>query len=116
MLAPDATFDQTVSGARLILHYDAGIDTFIGTVHNTTNGDLTRVRIEVHLDTGTELGPTTPTDLAAGATLDIRLPSSGESFTGWVGHAEVGSGEVEGAPPLGQPAPPSGGGEGSGEG
>ena len=116
MLALDATFDETVSGARLVLNYDAASNSFQGTVHNATTATLTRVRIEVHLDTGVELGPTNPTDLAAGATLDIRLPSSGESFTGWTGHAEVGTGEVEGAPPPGQPAPPSGGGEGSGDG
>ena len=101
-LAPDETFDTVRSGARLILNYDAGSNAFTGTVENTTNNTLTRVRIEVHLDNGTELGPTTPVDLAPGEVLSVNLPSTVEPFTGWTPHAEVGSGE--------------GGGESGGEG
>ena len=65
-LAPDETFDMVRSGARLIMSYDAASNSFKGTVENTTNNVLTRVRIEVHLSDGTELGPTTPIDLAPG--------------------------------------------------
>ena len=63
-LAPDETFDEVRSGARLILSYDAASNSFKGTVENTTEGVLDRVRIEVHLSNGVELGPTTPTDMA----------------------------------------------------
>ena len=56
-LAPDATFDSVRSGARLILNYDAARNSFNGTVENTTEGVLYRVRIEVHLSNGEELGP-----------------------------------------------------------
>ena len=103
MLAPDETFDVVRSGARLIMSYDAASNSFKGTVENTTNSVLTRVRIEVHLSNGAELGPTTPVDMAPGSVYSIVMPSTQASFTGWVPHAEVGSGEG------------SGGGEGSGE-
>ncbi len=101
MLAPDATFDMTRAGARLIMNYDPAANAFIGTVENTTSNTLTNVRIEIHLSNGAELGPTTPVDMAPGEVMNINLPSTPESFTGWTPHAEVGSGE--------------GGGEGSGE-
>ena len=93
MLAPDETFDAVRGGARLIMNYDPAGNSFSGTVANTTSGTLTRVRIEVHLDNGTELGPTTPVDLAAGEVMAVNLPSTQAPFTGWVAHAEVGSGE-----------------------
>jgi len=61
-------------------------------VENTTNGVLTRVRVEVHLSNGVELGPTTPVDLAPGETVAIDLPSTAASFDSWIAHAEVGGG------------------------
>ena len=107
MLAPDETFDMVRGGARLVLSYDAPSNSFTGTVENTTNSVLTRVRIEVHLSNGTELGPTTPVDLAPGQVLPVTLPSTQASFTGWIAHAEVGGGEGGGGE--------SGGGESGGE-
>ena len=92
-LAPDETFDMVRGGAHLILNYDAQSNEFKGTVENTTNGVLNRVRIEVHLSNGTELGPTTPVDMAPGEVMTITLPATPASFTGWIAHAEVGSGE-----------------------
>ena len=92
MLAPDETFHGVRGGARLILSYDAPSNSFKGTVKNTTNGVLDRVRIEVHLSNGTELGPTTPTDMAPGEVAPINLPATPASFTGWTAHAEVGTG------------------------
>ena len=94
-LAPDETFDMVRSGARLVLNYDAPTNAFTGTVENTTNSTLTRVRIEVHLSNGTELGPTTPVDMAPGQTLPVTLPSTQASFAGWIAHAEVGGGGGE---------------------
>ena len=91
-LALDETFDAVRSGARLILKYDAPSNSFKGTVENTTNGVLDRVRIEVHLSNGAELGPTTPTDMASGEVVAINLPATPASFTGWTAHAEVGTG------------------------
>ena len=109
-LAPNETFDMVRGGARLILGYDAASNSFKGTVENTTNGTLDRVRIEVHLSNGTELGPTTPVNMAPGQVLPITLPSTQAPFTGWVAHAEVGGGEGGGEHGSG-----SGGGESGGE-
>ena len=108
-LAPNETFDAVRGGARLILNYDAASNAFTGTVENTTSNVLTRVRIEVHLSNGAELGPTTPIDLAPGQVATVDLPSTPGSFTGWVAHAEVGSGS-EGGQQAG-----SAGAEGGGE-
>ncbi len=108
-LAPDETFDMVRSGVRLIMNYDANTNSFKGTVENTTSGVLTRVRIEVHLSNGTELGPTPPVNMAPGQTVAIDLPSTAAPFTGWVAHAEVGGGEGGGEHGTGG----SGGGEGS---
>ena len=114
MLAPDATFDMTRAGARLIMNYDPAANAFIGTVENTTNNTLTNVRIEVHLSNGTELGPTTPVDMAPGEVRNINLPSTLESFTGWTPHAEVGGGESGGEHGSGASGGESGGEHGSG--
>ncbi len=95
-LAQNETFDAIRGGARLILNYDAAGNAFTGTVENTTGNALSNVRIEVHLSNGTELGPTTPVDMAPGEVLAVNLPSTQASFTGWIAHAEVGSGAESG--------------------
>lgn len=95
-LALNETFDMVRAGARLILNYDAASNSFIGTVENTTSATLNRVRIEVHLSNGTELGPTTPTDLAPGAIMGVALPATAQPFDSWTSHAEVGSSESGG--------------------
>ena len=116
-LALDQTFDMVRAGARLIMSYDAASNAFVGTVANTTDATLTRVRIEVHLSNGIELGPTTPTDLAPGEILDVVLPASTQSFDGWTPHAEVGASEGGGESGSGEGSGEHGsGGEGSGEG
>ena len=95
-LALDETFDVVRAGARLILNYDAAGNSFVGTVENTTGNVLSQVRVEVHLSNGTELGPTNPVDLAPGQVLEINLPATEASFTGWIAHVEVG-GNAEGS-------------------
>ena len=91
------TYDEVRRGAGLILDYDEASDSFIGTVENTTDGLLERVRVEVHLSNGVELGPTTPSDLAGGATIEISLTADGNTFETWSAHPEVGAaGEHEG--------------------
>ena len=97
-LALDQRYDETRSGARLIMWYIPSRNAFFGTVENTTNQILCRVRVEVHLSDGSnaitaELGPTTPTNLAPGGQLLINLSAAGQTFDGWSPHVEVGSGE-----------------------
>ncbi|MCY4377951.1 MAG: hypothetical protein OXC31_29685, partial [Spirochaetaceae bacterium] len=75
-------------------------------------------RVEIHLSSGAELGPTPPRDLAAGASMTVRLaPPQNEAFDGWVPHAEVGpmsqSGGGEGAGGEGSGSEHGSGGEGS---
>ena len=88
--AKDEAYDHVRNGARLILAYDAKTNAFVGTVENTTNQTLSKVRVEVHLSNGVELGPTTPTDLAPGQKIDIELSSAGQDFNTWGAHPEVG--------------------------
>ena len=92
-LTKDEIFDAVRGGARLVMGYDAASNSFNGVVENTTNDPLNNVRIEVHLSNGTELGPTTPVDMRPGETYAISMPATQEPFTGWIAHAEVGSGE-----------------------
>ena len=88
--ALNETFDEVRAGARLILQYDSTANAFVGTVENTTETTLARVRVEVHLSNGIELGPTTPVNLAPGQISDINLPAGDQSFTSWSAHPEVG--------------------------
>ena len=92
-LALDEIYDTVRNGARLILRYDSASNSFVGTVENTTDNILRRVRVEVHLSNGTELGPTTPVDLAPGEVIDVTVFAAGEEFTGWTPHAEVDTGD-----------------------
>lgn len=93
LLALDETYDLVRKGARLILRYDASNSSFVGTVQNTTGSVLEKVRVEVHLSNGTELGPTTPVDLEPGESAEVSLAATEAPFTGWTPHAEVGEGE-----------------------
>ena len=64
-LALNETYDKVRNGARLILAYNAQSNSFEGTVENTTAETLKRVRVEVHLSNGKELGPTPSADCTA---------------------------------------------------
>lgn len=88
-LERDQTWDATRRGARLILTFDPGMNAFAGTVENTTGETLCAVRVEVHLSTGTELGPTRRTDLPPGASTAVELETTGEAFERWTAHPEM---------------------------
>ncbi len=88
--ALDDIYDEVRAGARLIVSYDPGSNTFTGIVENVTSGTLRRVRVEVHLSNGIELGPTTPVDLAPGEATGVALEASSEPFETWSAHPEVG--------------------------
>jgi len=92
-LALDETYDEVRNGARLILSFDGDSNSFAGTVTNTTKKTLRKVRVEVHLSNGRELGPTTPADLAPGEEIEVKLTAESRDFEGWTAHPEVGSGE-----------------------
>ena len=95
-LGKNETWDETRNGARLILAYNAATRSFKGTVQNTTSKTLSRVRVEVHLSNGAELGPTKRTDLKPGAKIPVELSAANQKFSWWTTHPEHGSGEGHG--------------------
>lgn len=86
-------YDVVKNGAHLILAYDAENNIFKGTVENTSDEVLEKVRVEVHLSNGIELGPTTSVDLKPGEKVEVKLEGSEKDFETWSTHAEVGSSE-----------------------
>ena len=89
----DETYDEVRKGVRLILSFDNEISSFIGTLENVTEKTVSRVRVEVHLSSGIELGSTGPIDLAPGKKVNIGLSAEGQSCNWWKAHAEVGESE-----------------------
>ena len=88
---PDETCDKIFeNGVHLIMYYDAENQSFIGTVENTLQVTLENERVEVHLSTGEELGPTTPVDLPPGEISDVELETTITKFEWWSVHPEVG--------------------------
>ena len=87
-LNPTQTFWTTRKGVRLDLRYDAATQTFRGSATNITGATIPRVRVEVHLSNGVELGPTKTTNLAPGQTVAVTLPATGQAFAKWGAHAE----------------------------
>ncbi len=88
---PDETCDEIFeNGIHLITYYDAQNTSFIGTVENTLQETLENVRVEVHLSTGEELGPTTPVDLLPGEISYVELETTNTNFEWWSVHPEVG--------------------------
>lgn len=82
---------ESRSGVDLVMQYDTGQRRFTGTVTNTTNATVSNVRVEIHLSNGVELGPTPRVNLAAGQVHSVELDASGQSFTRWSVHVELGS-------------------------
>lgn len=107
------TYNSIRAGAHLILAYDAATNSFKGTVKNTTGAILPRVRVEVHLSNGVELGPTPPVDLAPGEQIPVTLMAEGPPFDKWTAHPEVGGSGGEGG--HGGEGEGEHGGEGGGE-
>jgi hypothetical protein len=92
-LGIDDVYDVERKGTHLVLKYDSEAKAFTGTVENVSNEVLDRVRVEVHLSNGTELGPTTQVDLKPGEKREVLLAVESDDFDGWSTHAEVGDSE-----------------------
>lgn len=92
-ISKDGIHDEIRKGVRLILSFDNESSSFIGTVENVTEKTISRVRVEVHLSNGNELGPTEPIDLAPGKKVDVELSAEGQSFNWWKAHAEADASE-----------------------
>lgn len=78
------------NGARLVLQFNPNTQVFAGSVTNTTARTLSQVRVEIHLDNGTELGPTKRIDIGPGQAVPIELGTFGDEFSSWVSHPEAG--------------------------
>jgi hypothetical protein len=85
------------NGARLILAYNPTTEAFEGSVQNTTNEVLSQARVEIHLSSGIELGPTQRVDLKPGQTIPVALSAIGYEFSSWVTHPEAGVEEGHGS-------------------
>ena len=59
-----------------------------------TTATVTQVRVEIDLSNGVELRPTPRVDLAAGQSMPVELDASGQTFTSWSVHVELGSGSA----------------------
>jgi len=93
MLGLDDTFDEVRHGVHLVLEFDEELKAFTGTVENVSDELLDRVRVEVHLSNGLELGPTIQADLQPGESREVELAVETVDFTSWSTHPEIGSGE-----------------------
>jgi hypothetical protein len=89
----DGTHNEVRKGVRLILSFDNESFSFVGTVENVIEKTISRVRVEVHLSNGKELGPTEPINLAPGKKVDVKLSAEGQLFKWWKAHAEAGASE-----------------------
>jgi hypothetical protein len=87
------TYDQTHHGVRLVLAYHNASSSFVGSVENVTDKTIEKVRVDVHLSTGVELGPTEPKNLAPGEKAGIKIEAQGHVFEWWTTHPETGEGE-----------------------
>lgn len=86
------TAKEIRNGVELIMNYDGSRKVFIGTATNSTNATVTRVRVEIHLSNGTELGPTPNVDLVAGETKSVEIDARTHSnFNAYSVHVEIGS-------------------------
>lgn len=110
-LSKSDTYDELRAGSRLILIYDAASNAFTGTVENVTEAPLSRVRVEIHLSNGVELGPTPAVDLAPGASAAVSLAAPDRPFDTWSAHAEVGGGDGSAAGEHGTERTENSGGE-----
>lgn len=89
--APDETATDSREGVNLTISYNASSQRFDGSVTNTNSSAVSDVRVEIHLSNGTELGPTPRVTLQANETKSVTLDASGQNFTWYSVHLEIGS-------------------------
>lgn len=90
-LGLDEIYDQVRNGVRLILAYHRASFSFIGSVENVTDKTIKRVRVEVHLSNGAEVGPSEPKDLEPGEKSGVKIEAAGQVFEWWKAYVESSS-------------------------
>lgn len=81
------------SGVELAIGFDSARRVFAGTVRNGTDATVRQVRVEVHLSSGVELGPTPGLDLRPRQSAPVQLRAGSQEFSKFSTHVEVGTGE-----------------------
>ena len=87
------TLSQVTRGVRLELYYDSTAGAFVGKLANVSGRVAPKVRVEVHLLGGGELGPTRAQDLGPADVRSVYLADKGHNVDHWTAHVEVGSDE-----------------------
>lgn len=85
--------EEVRKGTKLIIRYDEAVLAFVGTVENISTKVIKKVRVEVHLSNGVELGPTKKVNLVPGEKVEIKLSAVDQKFESWSTHAEAGNSE-----------------------
>jgi len=79
----DETYNHVHDGVRLILAYHRASFSFIGSVENITDKAIKKVRVEIQLSNGEELGPTGPNSLDPGEKAGVKIDAAGQVFEWW---------------------------------
>ena len=86
------TARESRAGVDLVMRYEAARERFEGTVTNTTGAAVDDVRVEIHLSSQVELGPTSRVTLVPGEVRQVELDARGLQFHTWSVHVEIGPG------------------------
>lgn len=87
------TAKEVRSGVELAIRFDSARRVFAGTVRNGTDSTVRQVRVEVHLSSGVELGPTPSVDLRPRQSAPVQLRAGSQEFNKFSTHVEIGTGE-----------------------
>ena len=86
------TARESRAGVDLVMRYEAALERFEGTVTNTSGAAVDDVRVEIHLSSQVELGPTPRVTLVPGEVRQVELDARGQQFQTWSVHVEIGPG------------------------
>lgn len=84
------SYDRVQNGVRLLMSFDVRSNSFTGSLENTTENTIEKVRVKIHLSNDLDLGPTNPVDLKPGQKRFIQLMPPGKDFDGWTAGVQVG--------------------------
>lgn len=87
------TAKEVRGGVELVIRFDSTRRVFAGTVKNGTDATVRQVRVEVHLSSGVELGPTPRVDLRPRQSAPVELRAGSQEFNKFSTHVEIGVGE-----------------------
>ncbi len=89
-LGINETYNDVRNGIRLILSYNHGSSSFVGTAENITEQILQSVSVRIILSSGSSLGPIFLTEVMSGDTRTINLSDEHQMFNWWIAHISIG--------------------------